>query len=150
MDDSIVEIEKDIAILMQKLGITKKGYLTGNGIISNIKSINEKLDALTEMKNISAFEIKEIKNSIALINEEFTEMYDKIEKDICDINKNITSIHAAIIDMQSKIKSDVISKDYIFAVMKNIITVAAFITAMGTIAFFIVKAFSQRVPFYFN
>lgn len=85
--------EVRINTLEHKVGINKDGLLTGNGLINDIKILNNKLDKISAMQSELSLRLdvlgKDIKNLFSMTEKMKTELKDNINFRTLSKAKNI-------------------------------------------------------------
>lgn len=112
--------EKQITRILSKIGLTEDGEPDGNGLINKVKNIEDKLNKYD----------KKMSDTISKI--------DNIEEALDDIIKELDNINSQIELIYKKLEGN-ISINTIVSAKNIIVGVAAVITGLATIGYFLSK-----------
>lgn len=117
-------VEKQLLRILTKLGLTEYGEPDGNGLINEVKNIQYKLTEYDKKLNDTINKMHNIEESLDEINKEFN-----------NINNKIELIH-------KKLEGNISVNTIVNA--KNIIVgVAAVLTGLATIGYFLSKVITM-------
>ncbi len=105
-------------MIEHKIGLTKEGVRTGNGLITELENIEGKMDKMNE-------KIDAIKDT-----------QKKIDAEYATLDKSVQELSGLITDIKNELKDNISFRS--FSKMKNtILAIAAIIVAITTIINFI-------------
>lgn len=135
------EVTKQILIILSKLGLKEDGSHNGNGLISKIDKLDNKVKSLEVNTN-------NVLTELVNINHKFELLEKNLSKNIIDntnIIENLKLDQERTINDIKEIKNKLsksITSDMLDRYMRNLVLLAGTITAIGTLLNYLTKFFN--------